>query len=99
MKMYAIFEEPAIKAIRAQNRWNVDETGIMDGQNRPGYFLGRAETNDCQVKTQKRSDWRSIIECISAEGNALPPTVIFSGKNVQQQWFPDDEQGQDKLKR
>jgi hypothetical protein len=99
MKMYAIFEEPAIKAIRAQNRWNVDETGIMDGQNRPGYFLGRAETKDCQVKTQKRSDWRSIIECISAEGNALPPTVIFSGKNVQQQWFPDDEQGQDKLKR
>jgi len=29
-KMYAIFEEPIMKAIRAQNRWNIEEAGIID---------------------------------------------------------------------
>jgi hypothetical protein len=34
----------------------------------------------------------SIIECISAGGQTLPPLVIFAGKHVQQQWFPDAEE-------
>ena len=89
-EMYVVFEEPIIKSIRAQNKWNIDDTGIMDGIDRPGCFLGCSEEKDVAVKTQKRSDWRSIIECISAEGNALPPTVIFNGKDIQQQWFPLD---------
>ena len=38
-EMYAVFEEPLVKAIRPQNRWNVDETGVMDGINFPGVFL------------------------------------------------------------
>ena len=83
--MYAVFEEPLVKAIRRQNRWNVDETGVMDGINFPGVFLGPSEKKRAvKKKTQGKSDWRSIIECISAEGNALPPAVIFGGKNVQQ---------------
>jgi hypothetical protein len=70
----------------------------MDGQNRPGYFIGHAESKNKEVKTQKMSDWRSIIECVSAEGNAVPPVVIFSGKNIQQQWFPDDIKAQELLR-
>ena len=96
-EMYAVFEEPLVKAIRPQNRWNVDETGVMDGINFPGVFLGPSEKKRAVKKSQGKSDWRSIIECISAEGNALPPTVIFGGKNVQQQWFPDKPREQAKL--
>ena len=83
-ELYAIFEEPLIKAIRPANRWNVDETGVMEGILRPGIFLG-TENATSLIKTQQRSDWRSIIECVSAEGNWLPPTIIFGGKNVRQQ--------------
>lgn len=38
------------------------------------------------------------MECISAEGNSLPPSVIFSEKDVQQQWFPNDEKAQERFK-
>jgi DDE superfamily endonuclease len=30
------------------------------------------------------------LECISATGVPLPPLVMFKGKSVQQQWFPED---------
>jgi len=30
------------------------------------------------------------MECISATGVALPPLIIFRGKNVNAQWFKED---------
>ena len=30
-----------------------------------------------------------MLVCVSANGRALPPLIIFAGANVQQQWFPD----------
>ena len=69
----------------------------MNGITFPGLFIRPSYKKRATAKSQKRSDWRSIIECISAEGNALPPTVIFEGKNIQQQWFPNDQRDQAKL--
>ena len=31
-----------------------------------------------------------MLECISATGRVLKPLVIFKGRSVQQQWFPDN---------
>jgi transposase-like protein len=94
---FAILDEPLVQSIRPQNRWNIDETGVMDGQERSCKVVGSSETKVSQVKTQQRSDWRSILECVNAEGNSLPPTIVLQGKNVQQQWIPDDEEGQNKM--
>jgi hypothetical protein len=44
-----------------------------------------------QSKDGRSREWVSIIQCISADGQILPPLVIFAGKHVQQQWFPDAE--------
>ncbi|KAM4054941.1 DDE superfamily endonuclease [Hirsutella rhossiliensis] len=41
-------------------------------------------------KTPGSRVWTSFIECVSAAGTFLPPPVIFKGKSVQQQWFPED---------
>ena len=30
-----------------------------------------------------------MLVCVSANGRALPPLIIFASANVQQQWFPD----------
>ena len=30
-----------------------------------------------------------FVECISAQGHALKPLVIFNGQSIQQQWFPE----------
>ena len=37
------FEVPAIKAIKPENRWNMDEAGIMEGQGENGLVVGSAE--------------------------------------------------------
>ncbi len=41
-------------------------------------------------KDPGRCEWIIIIECVSAGGRHLQPLVIFKGKDVQQQWFPDE---------
>jgi len=38
-----------------------------------------------------RTEWVTVIECICADGSALPPLVIFKGKSaVQTAWVPSD---------
>ncbi|KZL64633.1 transposase [Colletotrichum tofieldiae] len=81
---------PAISAIQPANRYNTDETGILEGQGANGLVLGKAETKFVRKKQPGSRAWVSVIECISAEGRALHPLVIYKGKTVQQQWFPLD---------
>ncbi|KAH9226091.1 hypothetical protein K456DRAFT_1154499 [Colletotrichum gloeosporioides 23] len=81
---------PRITAIKPANRYNMDETGILEGKGDNGLVLGRAATKSVRKKQPGSRAWVSIIECISAEGKALHPLVIYKGKTVQQQWFPLD---------
>jgi 4-hydroxybenzoate polyprenyltransferase len=81
---------PEIKGIKPANRYNMDETGILEGQGSNGLVLGMAETKSVRKKQPGSRAWVSIIECISAMGHALNPLIIYKGKTVQQQWFPLD---------
>ncbi len=81
-------EIPAIKAIPASQRWNIDETGVMEGYGLNGFVVGHAEKRKVQGKQPGSRAWTSIIECISATGVSTLPAVIYKGKSVQQQWFP-----------
>ncbi|KAF4485948.1 hypothetical protein CGGC5_v005867 [Colletotrichum fructicola Nara gc5] len=81
---------PEIMAIKASNRYNMDETGILEGRGSNGLVLGSSETRSIRKKEPGSRAWTSLIECISATGKALPPLVIYKGKSVQQQWFPLD---------
>jgi 4-hydroxybenzoate polyprenyltransferase len=81
---------PAILAIKPENRWNMDESGIMEGFGTNGLVVGSSEKRSIQKKQPGSRTWTSFIECVSATGNALPPLVIFKGKSVQQQWFPSN---------
>lgn len=80
-------EVPAIKVIKPENRWNMDEAGIMEGQGENGLVVGSVEKRFIQKKQPGGRTWTSFIECISALGQALKPLVIYKGKSVQQQWF------------
>ena len=79
---------PAIRAIPANQRWNMDETGVMEGYGLNGLVVGHAEKRKIQGKQPGSRAWTSIIECISATGASTLPLVIYKGKSVQQQWFP-----------
>lgn len=81
---------PEIKAIKPENRWNMDEAGIMEGQGLNGLVVGSTSRRFIQKKQPGSKVWTSFIECISAIGKALNPLVIYKGKSVQQQWFPTD---------
>lgn len=76
---------PAIRAIPANQRWNMDETGVMEGYGLNGYVVGSAETRKVQGKQPGSRAWTTIIECISATGASTLPLVIYKGKSVQQQ--------------
>ena len=81
-------EIPAIKAIPASQRWNMDETGIMEGYGLNEFVVGHAGKRKVQGKQPGSRAWTSILECISAVGASTHSTVIYKGKSVQQQWFP-----------
>jgi hypothetical protein len=71
----------------------MDETGIFEGQGSNDIVLGDSQ----KVRTLKKAHgsrcWTTIIECVSALSRALDPLVIFKGKTVQLQHFPDETKG------
>jgi 4-hydroxybenzoate polyprenyltransferase len=75
-------ELPAIKAIKPDNRWNMDEAGIMEGQGENGLVVGSVDRRLIQKKQPGSKAWTSFIECISVQGKALRPLVMFKGKLV-----------------
>jgi hypothetical protein len=81
---------PVIASIKPENRYNMDESGIMEGCGANGLVVGSSERRSIQKKQPGSRAWTSFIKCISATGKALFPLVIFKGKSVQQQWFPQD---------
>jgi hypothetical protein len=78
---------PRIKAIKPENRWNMDEAGIMEGMGDNGLVVGSVHKRFIQKKQPGSKAWTSFIECISALGQSTHPLVIFKGKSVQQQWY------------
>src|SRR6266699_5515311 len=68
----------------------MDETGFIQGMGANGLVLGMAEKRKTFKKDSGRCEWMTIIECILANGRYLHLLIIFKGKDVQQQWFPDE---------
>ena len=73
---------PNIMAIKPNNRWNMDESGIMEGFGSNGLVIGSSDRRSIQKKQPGSRAWTLFIECISATGRALPPLVIFKRKSV-----------------
>lgn len=76
-----------IQAIKPEDRWNMDETGMMEGLGTNGLVLGSSEKTMTIKKHPGSRSWTTIVECISATGVALTPLVIFKGESLQHQWF------------
>lgn len=79
-----------INEILPQNRYNMDETGLAIGLRENGLVLGSSQKRIALKRQSGQRFWSTIFECISATGTKLNPLVLFDGKSVQQQWFPDE---------
>lgn len=73
-----------------QYRYNMDETGIMEGKEDNGIVLGSTDDNFAPFKVPGGRGWSSILEGVNALGFALPPLDIFKGLTVQHQLFPEN---------
>jgi 4-hydroxybenzoate polyprenyltransferase len=89
---FALKEIPEVRAISPQHRYNMDEAGIMEGLGDNGLVLGSSRKKFALRRQPGSRAWTSVLECINALGIALPPLIIFKGKSVQQQWFPQELQ-------
>jgi hypothetical protein len=82
-------DDPALESIPKENYHNADEFGLFQGAGDNGLRVGEAYRKQVMVKDAHNLQWITIIECTSASGSSCPPLVIFFGKHVQQQWFPN----------
>jgi hypothetical protein len=69
--------------------FNVDETGFSLGSTRKSVVLLDKRYKKHGKQQSGRQEWITAIECISAAGVTLPPTLIFKGQNLNSGWIPD----------
>jgi hypothetical protein len=76
--------------ILADDIYNFDETGFAMGLCAHQKVITRAEYYGRRSVLQPGNrEWVTAIESINASGWALPPTLIFKGKQYNQAWFKD----------
>jgi len=64
----------------------MDEIGFLRGYIQSAKVITRAESRAIHIQPGNRG-WTTVIECVSARGNRLPPIVILKGKVQQSTWF------------
>ena len=72
--------------IQQSNVWNMDEHGLMIGQQNAHNVVSPSDQVPSIVSAQTR-EWVSIIECVGARGNARRPVVIFKGEMYRRHGF------------
>lgn len=77
------------KAVGSSRIYNMDETGLAEGETRAGKVLGSSLTSRSTRTKGSPGEWVSIVECVSAVGRRIDLLVIFTGQQFQGQWFPD----------
>jgi hypothetical protein len=71
--------------------YNFDETGFQMGQIRSATVVTLSERSSRPRQVQGHSqEWITVIQGINSQGWALPPFVIFKGKQYQSTWFDED---------
>ena len=75
--------------ILPENMYNMDESG---------FAIGEVEASKCIINTEirgkfqkakpGRQEWVTSIECICADGTAIPPLIIFKAESLLRAWIP-----------
>jgi hypothetical protein len=71
--------------------YNFDETGFQMGQIRQSVVVTSTSKASRPKQIQGHSqEWITIIQGINSQGWALPPFIIFKGKQYQSSWYDED---------
>jgi len=74
--------------ITVENMYNMDETGFSIGCIKAAKVVVNKTLKTKRQAHPGRQEWLSVIEFVCADGNAIPPFIIFKGKNVSLSWIP-----------
>jgi hypothetical protein len=72
--------------IAPENTYNMDEKGVMMGLGQKTFVLADRNQASVNVIEDGNRELVTVIECISADGRDLDPTVIFKGVRRDLAW-------------
>ena len=72
--------------------YNVDETG-MPLDHRPPKIVTKKGQKKVRYRTSGNKSQITVIGCVSAVGQAIPPFVIFDAKNLNAEWTEGEVAG------
>jgi hypothetical protein len=77
--------------ISIENIYNMDESGFAIGTIERSVTIINSEIRTrLQRANPGRQEWVTSVECICADGTALPPLIIFKAENLSHEWIPAD---------
>ena len=68
----------------------MDETGFFIEVMQSSNIIINKDTRAKLQAAPGRQEWISVIECISMDGTAIPPLIIFKGETLSNKWIPSD---------
>jgi hypothetical protein len=79
--------------IPPENIFNADEKGIMCGDDEQvKVFVNRNQKTVVQP-TQQHHELTTVMECVCADGSAIPPMFIFKGIKKRVEWTVENDFG------
>jgi DDE superfamily endonuclease/Tc5 transposase DNA-binding domain/helix-turn-helix, Psq domain len=70
--------------------YNMDETGFAVGGTQSTRIIVDSTQKSNWKVTAGKQEWITVLECVSAAGEALPPMIIFKAQNTNSAWVPKD---------
>src|SRR5436305_1663021 len=71
-----------------KNIYNMDETGFSIGTMQASCVIINKNLRTQLQAAPGRQEWISIVECVSMNGTAIPPLIIFKGERLSNSWIP-----------
>jgi hypothetical protein len=75
--------------------YNMDETGFRIGVGGKKRVVTRNARRRAFAPSSTNSDYVTVVECVSAGRNAIPPLVILPGKNFMESWVINTDMPED----
>jgi DDE superfamily endonuclease/Tc5 transposase DNA-binding domain len=76
------------EGILDENIHNMDESGNALGTIQAARAIIDSNVPMTYYAEPGRQEWVTTVECISADGDSIPPLIIFTGENTNGQWVP-----------
>ncbi|KFY27745.1 hypothetical protein V491_00751, partial [Pseudogymnoascus sp. VKM F-3775] len=81
---------PATPMLIKEMAEEVHETGFAVGETQSTHIIVDSTLKSNWKVTAGKQEWITVLECIDADGGALPPMIIFKAKNTNSSWIPKD---------